>query len=70
MEDSIFISRQHSLSSSMLETLQGVESTLRQHFEIKDWQGVRIILAAAAHYTQGQMIIRSSRRNKHEWKSS
>lgn len=43
--------------SPMLETLEQVESTLRQHFEIKDWQGVRIILgAAAAHYNQGQML--------------
>jgi len=43
--------------SPMLETLDQVESTLRQHFEIKDWQGIRIILgAAAAHYSIGQML--------------
>ena len=29
----------------------------RQHFEIKDWQGVELILAtAAAHYIPGEML--------------
>lgn len=43
--------------SSVLQTLQQVEATLTQNFEIKDWQGIRIILgAAAAHYSIGQML--------------
>lgn len=41
----------------MQETLEQVKATLRQHFEIKDWQGVEIILAAAtAHFTPGEML--------------
>ena len=41
----------------MLETLEGVKATLRKHFEIKDWQGVELILAAAvAHYAPGEML--------------
>ena len=43
--------------SPMEETLEQVKSTLRQHFEIKDWQGVDIILATAvAHYIPGEML--------------
>jgi len=43
--------------SPMEETLEQVKTTLRQHFEIKDWQGVEIILAtAAAHYIYGEML--------------
>lgn len=43
--------------SPMEETLEQVKATLRQHFEIKDWQGVEIILAtAAAHYIPGEML--------------
>jgi len=41
----------------MQETLEQVEATLRQHFEIKDWQGVEIIMAtAAAHFIGGEML--------------
>ncbi|MBL7127093.1 MAG: hypothetical protein ISS58_07860 [Dehalococcoidales bacterium] len=41
----------------MLETLSGVEATLRKHFEIVDWQGVELLLAAAvAHYAPGEML--------------
>ena len=41
----------------MEETLEQVKATLRQHFEIKDWQGVDIILATAvAHYIPGEML--------------
>lgn len=41
----------------MEEMLEQVKATLRQHFEIKDWQGVEIILAVAvAHYTPGEML--------------
>ena len=43
--------------SPMEETLEQVKATLRQHFEIKDWQGVEIILATAvAHYIPGEML--------------
>jgi len=43
--------------SPMEETLEKVKATLRQHFEIKDWQGIEIILAAAAaHYIPGEML--------------
>lgn len=43
--------------SPMEETLEQVKTTLRQHFEIKDWQGVDIILATAvAHYIPGEML--------------
>ena len=43
--------------SPMAETLEQVKTTLRQHFEIKDWEGVEIILAvAAAHYIPGEML--------------
>ena len=43
--------------SPMEETLEAVKTTLRQHFEIKDWQGVDIILATAvAHYIPGEML--------------
>lgn len=41
----------------MQETLEEVKATLRRHFEIKDWQGVEIIMAmAVAHYTPGEML--------------
>lgn len=41
----------------VLETLQKVESTLKNNFEIKDWQGVRILLGvAAAHYLPGEPL--------------
>ncbi|MFC1926215.1 ArsR family transcriptional regulator [Chloroflexota bacterium] len=41
----------------MQETLEQVKTTLRQHFEIKDWQGVDIILAVAvAHWFSGEML--------------
>jgi hypothetical protein len=41
----------------MIETLDQVKANLRQHFEIKDWQGVEIIMAAAvAHYLPGEML--------------
>ena len=57
--------------SPMFETLDEVKATLRQHFEIKDWQGVEIIMAAAvAHYLPGEMlwlrIIGASRSGKTE----
>jgi hypothetical protein len=57
--------------SPMEETLEQVKATLRQHFEIRDWQGVEIILAvAAAHYLPGEMlwvrIIGASRSGKTE----
>ena len=43
--------------SPMQETLNEVKATLRKHFEIKDWQGVEIIMAAAAaHYVPGEML--------------
>jgi len=43
--------------SPMEETLEKVKATLRQHFEIKDWQGVEIIMATAvAHYIPGEML--------------
>jgi len=43
--------------SPMEETLEQVKTTLRQHFEIKDWQGIDIILATAvAHYIPGEML--------------
>ena len=43
--------------SPMEETLEQVKITLRQHFEIKDWEGVDIILATAvAHYISGEML--------------
>lgn len=43
--------------SSINETLEQVKSTLRAHFEIKDWQGLEIILATAiAHYIAGEML--------------
>lgn len=39
------------------ETLDEVKATLRKHFEIKDWQGVEIVMAAAAaHYVPGEML--------------
>jgi len=42
---------------SMLETVGMVESTLKAHFEIKDWEGIRIILAiSAAHYIPGEPL--------------
>jgi len=41
----------------MDESLRKVKSTLAQHFEINDWEGVDIILAtAAAHYLTGEML--------------
>ena len=41
----------------MQETLEQVKTTLRQHFEIKDWQAVELILATAvAHYISGEML--------------
>ena len=41
----------------MFETLPDVEATLRKHFEIVDWQGVELLLAAAvAHYAPGEML--------------
>jgi hypothetical protein len=41
----------------MEETLEQVKATLCQHFEIKDWEGVEIILATAvAHYIPGEML--------------
>ena len=43
--------------SSISETLDRVKSTLRAHLEIKDWQGLEIILAVAvAHYVSGEML--------------
>jgi hypothetical protein len=43
--------------SPMEETLDQVKAILRQHFEIKDWQGVEIILATAVvHYFPGEML--------------
>ncbi len=59
----------------MLETLEGVKATLRKHFEIKDWQGVELILAAAvAHYAPGEMLwfreIGPSRSGKTELRGS
>ena len=43
--------------SPMEETLEQVKATLRQHFEIKDWQAVEIIMATAvAHYIPGEML--------------
>ena len=43
--------------SPMQETLEQVKTTLRMHFEIKDWQGVEIIMACAvAHYLLGEML--------------
>ncbi len=55
----------------MIERLDQVKSTLRQHFEIKDWQGVDIIMATVvAHYLPGEMlwlrIIGASRSGKTE----
>jgi hypothetical protein len=45
------------LDTPMMETLEQVKATLRQHFEIKDWQGVEIIIATAvAHYAPGEML--------------
>jgi DNA-binding transcriptional ArsR family regulator len=39
------------------ETLQKVEATLRDNFEIKDWRGVSILLGvAAAHYLPGEPL--------------
>jgi hypothetical protein len=41
----------------MKETLEQVKSTLRRYFEIKDWQGVELIMASAvAHYLLGEML--------------
>ncbi|MEE8619213.1 MAG: hypothetical protein V3S84_03700 [Dehalococcoidales bacterium] len=41
----------------MEETLEQFKATLRQHFEIKDWEGVEIILATAVvHYIPGEML--------------
>jgi hypothetical protein len=38
----------------MQETVEQVKTTLRQRFEVKDWQGVDIILATVvAHYIPG-----------------
>jgi len=43
--------------SPMQETLEQAKTTLRQHFEIKDWQGIEIILGtAAAHFIPGEMV--------------
>ncbi|MFC1981106.1 hypothetical protein ACFLVN_02550 [Chloroflexota bacterium] len=43
--------------SPMEETLEQVKATLRKHFEVKDWQGVDIILATAvAHFIPGEML--------------
>lgn len=55
----------------MEETLEQAKATLRQHFEIVDWQGVEIIMACAvAHYLPGEMlwvrIIGASRSGKTE----
>lgn len=42
---------------SVREILEKVESTLKNNFEIKDWQGVRILLGvAAAHYLPGEPL--------------
>ena len=41
----------------MQETLDQVKTTLRQHFEIVDWQGIELIMAVAiAHYSPGEMV--------------
>ncbi len=41
----------------MQETTEQVKARLRQFFEIKDWQGIDIILATAvAHYIYGEML--------------
>lgn len=41
----------------MQETLEQVKTTLRQHFEIVDWQGIELIMAVAiAHYSPGEMV--------------
>ena len=37
-------------TSSMVETLEQVKAVLRRHFEIKDWQGIELILAMACAY--------------------
>ena len=43
--------------SPMQETLEQVKATLRQHFEIKDWRAVEIILVTAvAHYISDEML--------------
>ena len=43
--------------SPIEETLHQVTATLRKHFEIKDWQGIELILAVAcAHYVPGEML--------------
>jgi hypothetical protein len=43
--------------SPMAETFEQVKATLRRHFEVKDWQAVELILAAAiAHYAPGEML--------------
>lgn len=57
--------------SPMTETLEQLEDTLRKHYEIIDWQGVRIILAVAvAHFAPGEMpwvsVIGPSRSGKPE----
>lgn len=45
------------LESPMFQTLLNVEETLRTYYEIKDWQGIRIILAVAvAHYVPGEPL--------------
>lgn len=59
------------LLCSVCETLEQVKSTLRAHFEIKDWQGLEIILATAvSHYIPGEMlwvrVIGASRSGKTE----
>lgn len=57
--------------SPMEQTLLDVQSTLYKYYEIKDWQGIQIILATAvAHYAPGQMlwlrVIGASRSGKTE----
>ena len=44
-------------TSPTFNALRSVEGILRKHFEIKDWQGVRILFAvAAAHYIPGEPL--------------
>ena len=45
------------LQTELIDILEDVKNVLRRHFEIKDWQGIDIILAAAcAHYLPGEML--------------
>jgi len=44
-------------ASPVAETLEQVKSIIKAHFEIRDWQAVEIIMAAAvAHYSEGEML--------------